>query len=405
MLFIDIDDFKTVNDSLGHAAGDALLRTFGTRLESSLRKQDTAARLGGDEFAVLVEDVFDESGLAEATSRLLEQLAQPVRLGGSEVPLSASIGVALGGSVDDDPDELMRNADLALYDAKASGKSRAAVFAPNMHARVVEHLQLKADMRRGLNQDEFVVQYQPLFTLDDACDVIGVEALVRWDHPTRGMLPPAQFVGLAEETGLVVPLGRMVLQQAFAAAATWHRTPGRERLMVAVNLSGRQLVDDTLVRDVRDALEATGVDPSTVVLEITESILLPDGGITAERLVQLVELGVRLYIDDFGTGYSSLAYLRDLPVSGIKLAREFVDALPGTDLESGLVRTIYDLARTLGLDHVVAEGIETAEQRDALIALGYTVGQGFYLARPTDAAGVAALLQEHAPRLAELAPG
>ena len=392
VLFIDVDDFKTVNDSLGHAAGDTLLRTFALRLESSLRKEDTAARLGGDEFAVILEDVLTDEDLHETVDRLLAVLSEPVEILGAEVPIGASIGIAIGGSSTDAPSELMRNADLALYEAKGAGKGRAAVFAPSMHADAVDHLQMKAEMRRGLNQGEFIVQYQPFFTLDAEARIVGVEALVRWNHPTRGLLAPGEFVHLAEETGLVVALGQRVLREALAAAARWHALPGRESLVVAVNLSGRQLCDDDAIEDVRAAIQDSGVDPSRVVLEITESILLPDGGVTVERLRQLRALGVRIYVDDFGTGYSSLAYLRDLPVSGIKLAREFVMVLPGTEGESGLVRTIGDLSRTLGLDYVVAEGVETEEQRQALIALGYTVGQGFHLARPTDADGIHDLL-------------
>ena len=212
VLFIDIDDFKTVNDSLGHGAGDTLLRAFASRLEGTLRKQDTAARLGGDEFAVIVEDVLGTEELDELTTRLVEHLSEPLQIGLTEVPVGASIGVALGGSVDDDPDELMRNADIALYEAKAAGKGQSAVYAPAMHATAVDHLQLKADMRRGLNQDEFRVQFQPMFTLDDEAAVIGVEALVRWQHPTRGLLAPSQFVGIAEETGLVVSLEKYIVR-------------------------------------------------------------------------------------------------------------------------------------------------------------------------------------------------
>jgi diguanylate cyclase (GGDEF)-like protein/PAS domain S-box-containing protein len=394
VLFIDLDDFKTVNDSLGHAAGDSLLRTVGTRISETLRAQDTAARFGGDEFAVILEDLLHDDEAADIAHRLIDELALPVQLGGAEVGVGASVGIAPGGSAADDPDALMRNADLALFEAKAGGKARSAVFVQTMHDTAMDRLQLKAEMRRALNQNEFLVEYQPLFSLDDEQRVLGVEALVRWDHPTRGRLTPSQFVTMAEETGLVVPLGLTVLNDAFATTARLQQLPGQESLMVAVNLSGRQLLDSSIVQTVRDALLSSGVDPATVVLEITESVLLPDGGVTVERLIELTTLGVRLYIDDFGTGYSSLAYLRDLPVSGIKLAREFVEPLPGTAAESGLVRTIQALAETLGLEHVVAEGIETAAQRDALIGLGYRVGQGYFLARPSDEDGIRALLLE-----------
>ncbi len=395
VLFVDLDDFKTVNDSLGHAAGDDLLREMTARLRTCLRDGDTAARLGGDEFAVLLEDVEDDSDCTDIATRLLEALARPFDIAGTEVTTGASIGIAVGKPAwarSASPEDLMRNADLALYDAKKSGKNRYAVFAPTMHATALARLSLTSDLRHAIERNELVVHYQPLVDLETSL-IIGLEALVRWEHPQLGMLQPGQFIGLAEETGLIVPLGRMVLQTALRETVRWqgeHAAHGD--LHIAVNVSGRQLQDPGFVEDVRLALKASGIKPSTVVLEITESVLLPGDGTVVERLHALAALGVALYIDDFGTGYSSLSYLQMLPVHGLKLAQEFVDALPGTDSESGLVRTIRDMAGTLGLSAIVAEGIERPEQWDSLLSLGYSVGQGFHLAVPMPASRVPTFL-------------
>ena len=385
VLFVDLDDFKTVNDSLGHAAGDDLLREMTSRLRTCLRDGDTAARLGGDEFAILLEDVEDDDHCSAIARRLLEALARPFVVGGTEVTTGASIGIALGQTGPASPEDLMRNADLALYDAKNAGKNRFAVFAPTMHEAALARLSLTSDLRHAIERRELVVHYQPLVDLKSS-SIVGLEALVRWEHPELGLLQPGQFIALAEETGLIVPLGRMVLGQALRDTVQWQREhDGHTGLHIAVNVSGRQLQDPGIVDDVRLALRASGIDPGTVVLEITESVLLPGDGVIVERLHALAALGVHLYIDDFGTGYSSLSYLQMLPVDGLKLAQEFVEALPGTDSESGLVRTIRDLAGTLGLAAVVAEGIERPEQWRSLLSLGYSVGQGFHLAVPMPA--------------------
>jgi diguanylate cyclase (GGDEF)-like protein/PAS domain S-box-containing protein len=385
VLFVDLDDFKTVNDSLGHAAGDALLREMTGRLRTCLRDGDTAARLGGDEFAILLEDVDGDEHCIDIARRLLHALARPFDIGGTEVTTGASIGIAVGHAGPATPEDLMRNADLALYDAKKNGKNRYAVFAPTMHEAALARLSLTSDLRHAVSRGELVVHYQPLVELESG-GIIGLEALVRWNHPELGMLAPGQFIGLAEETGLIVPIGRMVLQTALREAVRWQRRhEGHATLHIAVNVSGRQLQDGSIVDDVRNAIRMSGIDPSTVVLEITESVLLPGDGAIVERLNALAGLGVHLYIDDFGTGYSSLSYLQMLPVNGLKLAQEFVDTLPGTETESGLVRTIRDLAETLGLSAVVAEGIERPEQWRSLLSLGYSLGQGFHLAVPMPA--------------------
>jgi diguanylate cyclase (GGDEF)-like protein/PAS domain S-box-containing protein len=385
VLFIDLDDFKTVNDSLGHAAGDALLREMTTRLRTCLRDGDTAARLGGDEFAILLEDVEDDDHCTDIARRLLEALSLPFDVAGTEVTTGASIGIAMGAAGSASPEDLMRNADLALYDAKKEGKNRFSVFATTMHETALARLSLTSDLRHAIERHELVVHYQPLVDLNSS-QIIGLEALVRWNHPHLGMLQPGQFIALAEETGLIVPLGRMVLQTALRETVRWQRDHDLHHdLHIAVNVSGRQLQDAGIVEDVRLAIKATGIKPSTVVLEITESVLLPGDGVILERLHALADLGVHLYIDDFGTGYSSLSYLQMLPVNGLKLAQEFVETLPGSDSESGLVRTIRDLASTLGLSAIVAEGIERPEQWRSLLSLGYSVGQGFHLAVPMPA--------------------
>ncbi len=382
VLFVDLDDFKTVNDSLGHAAGDELLKEMTTRLRTCLRPSDTAARLGGDEFAILVEDVDGDEHCSDMAACIIEALSEPATIAGAEITIGASIGIAVGRAGPATPEDIMRNADLALYDAKNAGKNRYAVYAPTMHEAALARLSLTSDLRHALDRDELVVHYQPLVDLASS-RIIGLEALVRWVHPELGLLQPGHFITLAEETGLIVPLGRQVLQQALSDTVAWQRAHAEHSaLHIAVNVSGRQLQEPTFVADVASIIAATGIDPATVVLEITESILLPGDGVIVERLHALAALGVHLYIDDFGTGYSSLSYLQMLPVHGLKLAQEFVGNLPGSANETGLVRTIRDLASTLGLSAVVAEGIERPEQWSSLLSMGYSVGQGYHLAVP-----------------------
>ena len=385
VLFIDLDDFKTVNDSLGHAAGDALLREMTTRLRGCLRDGDTAARLGGDEFAILLEDVDDDNYCVAVADRLIEALSVPFDLSGTEITTGASIGIALGQNGPAVPEDLMRNADLALYDAKNSGKNRYAVFAKTMHEAALARLSLTSELRHAIERDELVVYYQPLVDLESG-SIDGLEALVRWQHPEHGLMLPGQFIALAEETGLIIPLGRMVLRTALFEAVRWQEQhPDHKKLHMAVNVSGRQLLDPGIVDEVAAAINDSGIEASTVVLEITESVLLPGDGTMIDRLNALSALGVHLYIDDFGTGYSSLSYLQMLPVNGLKLAQEFVETLPGGDTEAGLVRNIKDLADTLGLSTIIAEGIERPDQWRSLLSLGYRVGQGFHLAVPMPA--------------------
>jgi len=310
-------------------------------------------------------------------------------------------------------EEVMRNADLALYEAKSLGKNQHAVFIPAMHEQAVDRLQLMADLRHGLDNDRLLVHFQPIVDMVDGRQV-GVEALARWRHPTRGMIGPEQFIPLAEETGLIVPLGRTVMCQALATVATWHQdVPDCSAIVVSINLSVRQLLHAEIVSDVRQSLEQSGIDPATVVLEITESVLHPGEGVTLDRLHELTSLGVRLFIDDFGTGYSSLNYLQQLPVSGIKLAREFVSSLGSqvsteadlTASAAGLVSTIRVLAETLGLEAIIAEGVETPEQREALVDLGYRLGQGFLMAQPMSGPAMRTHLEDQASSVLGLTVG
>jgi diguanylate cyclase (GGDEF)-like protein/PAS domain S-box-containing protein len=397
VLFIDLDDFKDINDSLGHAAGDLMLRQMTHRLADEVREEDTVARLGGDEFAILLESIDGDDEVEMVAKRIVQSARAPFEIGKSVITTGLSIGVAVADGTAASAESVMRNADLALYEAKNLGKNRHAVFAPAMHEQALDRLQLSADLRDAIDGDQLILHYQPIIEL--ATDqIVGVEALVRWQHPDRGLLGPAQFIGLAEESGLIVPLGHQVLRRALQATATWQRQmPHSARLTVTVNLSARQLQEDTLVNEVQRALTESGIDSSRLVLEITESMLLPGEGVTVDRLRALADLGIRLYIDDFGTGYSSLSYLQQLPVHGIKLAREFVTTLTPGDAKSGtsnLVSTIRSIAETLGLSSIIAEGVETPEQRNALIQLGYTHGQGYLMARPMPAAAVADLLRQ-----------
>jgi len=402
VLFIDLDDFKDVNDSLGHAAGDGMLRQMTHRIGEAVRDEDTVARLGGDEFAILLEAIDSDEEVMTVANRIVASAREPFEVGESIISSGLSIGIAIADTTSISAEAVMRNADLALYEAKNLGKNRHALFAPAMHEQALDRLQLSADLRDAISLNQLVLHYQPIVELaTDA--VVGLEALVRWQHPVRGLLGPDQFIGLAEESGLIVPLGNQVLRMALAAAVQWQRDlPGYDALTLTVNLSARQVQEDTLVDEVRTALSESGYRPSSLVLEITESMLLPGEGVTMERLRELADLGVRLFIDDFGTGYSSLSYLQQLPVHGIKLAREFVCTLGvGTVDEvssSNLVRTIKSIAETLGLTSIIAEGVETPEQRQALIDLGYTLGQGYLMARPMPASAVAALLQDNTPR-------
>ena len=390
VLFIDLDRFKNVNDSLGHEAGDQLLVQMGRRLRGSIREADTAARLGGDEFAVLVEGVVGMADMITVAQRIRDALREPVTLEGKEVFVNPSIGVAASADGREDASELLRNADTAMYRAKEEKAIPCVVFEPKMHAAVMRRLDLDADLGKAVERNEFELYYQPVVRLyGEAID--GAEALVRWRHPVKGLISPAEFVGAAEETGQIVPLGRWVLQEAIRQAAEWQAAaPARHRFNISVNLSARQLQDPELVGQVRAMLEASGLKPSSLVLEITESVLMNDMAGTITRLRELKGLGLRLAIDDFGTGYSSLGYLRRFPVDVLKIDRAFVDGVTEGTEQSAVARAIIGLSNALHLS-TIAEGIETGGQLDALRALGCELGQGYYFARPMPASEFHAL--------------
>jgi diguanylate cyclase (GGDEF)-like protein len=388
VLFCDLDGFKTVNDSLGHRTGDRLLVSVAERLIECLRPADTIARLGGDEFAVLLEELREPGDAARAAQRLLDALKAPFDLRGREFYVSASIGIAAGAG---DAETLLRDADLAMYRAKARGKGRYAVYEPSMHTAIVERLELEVDLKRGIEREELAVAYQPVFSLTDG-RVTGVEALVRWHHPSRGIVMPESFVPLAEESGLIGELGRWVLRKACHQGALWRaKYPGHPGLGIGVNISGAQLREPGLVQEVADALAESQLDATGLTLEITETALMESFDTAIEQLDALNELGVDLAIDDFGTGYSSLRYLRRLPLDVMKIEKSFIAGIGGPGEEAELMRAIVDLAGIFGL-RVVAEGIERPEQRDRLLELGCELGQGHLLSEPLDAPGADALL-------------
>ena len=327
LLLLDLDDFKTINDSLGHSSGDEVLRVVAERLRGCLEPGDTAARLGGDEFAVLVPRVADEEEAVALGERLAAILRTPVTVAGREVLARASVGVRLAHGGDEDPERLLRDADMAMYAAKTAGRAGVRVFDTAMHTRAVQRLDFEAALRRAVIRQQFTVRYQPVVELPGG-RLAGLEALVRWDHPDRGLVMPGEFVSLAEDTGLIVPIGRWVLDAACQAARDWQRRfPLQPHPFLSVNLSVRQLQQPDLLEDVAGALDASGLDPDQLMLEITESVLAADQEAMLERLGGLRALGVHLAIDDFGTGYSALAYLRSLPVDTLKLAKPFVDGL------------------------------------------------------------------------------
>jgi diguanylate cyclase (GGDEF)-like protein/PAS domain S-box-containing protein len=388
VVVVDIDDFKTINDSLGRMFGDDLLRAVAERLRGCLRSSDTAARLGGDEFAMLLDDLDDAAEAAHVAQRVLDALREPYLLQGREVVVRASLGIALADPDRlPDADDLLSSADVAMHTAKRQGRNRYAYFAPSMHAGLVSKLDLIDDLRRGLDRNELLVHYQPLVELATG-RMVAAESLVRWQHPTRGMVLPDEFIPVAEETGLVVPLGYAVLNQACHEAAAW-QSPDSPPISVTVNLSPRQVQDPALVEHVRAALAGSGLAPARLMLEITESLLSEDEEIAAIRLRALKDLGVRLAVDDFGTGYSSLTRLHEYPIDTVKIPKPFVDNVAGDG--SALARAILDMSFALGLS-VVAEGIERVEQAEALQRMGCQIGQGYLFAKPVPGNELRALL-------------
>ena len=394
--FIDLDNFKDANDSLGHEAGDRLLQAVGTRFESILRASDTVGRLGGDEFVILAEGMSIADGPEVLAERIREVLREPFSIEGFDgipVRVTASIGIAVGDR--STAQEMLRDADIALYRCKAAGRDQAVIFEPAMQEAVTGRLELRSDIDSALANDEFFLLYQPIVDLDST-DIRGVEALIRWQHPTRGVIPPNDFIPLLEDCGLIIEVGRWVLNTACAQAGSW-RERGHTPTM-SVNVSMRQLETDSLVEDVKRALSANGLDPSSLVIEVTETALMKDAEATISRLKQLKELGVKIAIDDFGTGYSSLAYLRQFPVDVLKIDRSFISSMDGSEDSHALIRTMVDLGRALGLT-TLAEGIEDELQLECLREHNCQIGQGFMFSKPVEPGMVEALMA-HTTRLA-----
>jgi diguanylate cyclase (GGDEF)-like protein/PAS domain S-box-containing protein len=400
VLYIDLDGFKPINDSFGHPTGDAVLVAAAQRLRSVMRSEDTVARLGGDEFAALLEHEEVTAHASGVAKRLLASLSEPIEADGRRVSITASIGIALaeGGQ---QPLDLLRNADIAMYRAKRKGPGRFAVFEHAMHTAVADRLQLETELHHGIERDEFLLHYQPVFTLDDQ-RIVAVEALVRWQHPEHGTIGPGAFVPVAEQTGQIVPIGRTVLQQACRQLARWReQLPGADALTMSVNVSMRQLFDIDFVDEVATTLQATGLPPDRLVLELTESALAHDAEQARTVLVALKDLGVGLALDDFGTGYSSLSYLHRFPVDVLKIDRSFVSGDAGGVRHAALARAMVTLGRSLRLT-TVAEGIEHPDELEHFRDLRCPLGQGYLLARPADAAAVTSLL---AGRLTEMRAG
>jgi diguanylate cyclase (GGDEF)-like protein len=397
LLFVDLDGFKLVNDSLGHAAGDTVLAEVGARLRACVRGVDTVARLGGDEFAVLMAGFETGEEVISVAERVLDQMKRPFDLTGQDVFIGASVGISLSGPTTPDADALIRDADLAMYHAKRTGKGRYEVFRPEMQEAFEKTVTLATDLRLALERSEFVVHYQPICTLADG-ELVGLEALVRWEHPARGTVAPMEFIPTAEETDLIAPIGLWVLREACRSTSAWNRQralAGLPELTVHVNVSTRQLRDDTTTM-VADVLRETGLAASRLVLEITESHQALDLGQVCHQLRRLKGLGVGIAIDDFGTGYSSLLALREFPIDTIKIDKAFVDDLDGRTDRSGLTQAIVQLGRAVRRG-VVAEGIESEHQRQALLDCGCRLGQGYLFAEPLDHAAATALaLETHA---------
>jgi diguanylate cyclase (GGDEF)-like protein len=380
VLFIDLDNFKVINDSLGHHLGDRLLVEVSLRIRNCLRSRDSAARFGGDEFTILLANLWDAGAAIRVTERLLEALREPFAIAKHKVTVSASVGIALGNADTARPSELLRNADTALYQAKGT-KGRYEVFRPSMYTRTLKRLKLEEDLRQAIERGGFEVHYQPQVTLDTHT-ITEMEALVRWGHPRRGLVMPSEFIQVTEETGLIVPIGERVLEEACRQASEWRYQNGhRPGITMCVNLSMRQLQDPDLVGKIERALRRAPLEANGLKLEITETMVMEDEQHVIDVLRELTALGVRISLDDFGSGYSSLNYVKDLPVDELKIDKSFIEGLGEDATNDAIVRLIVDFAHTLGLK-VTAEGVENDRQVASLTAMRCDLAQGFYFSKP-----------------------
>jgi diguanylate cyclase (GGDEF)-like protein len=396
LLFVDLDHFKVINDSLGHDAGDQLLCEVARRLAGCLRDGDTLARLGGDEFTVLMPDIADAQSAEAVAKRIESQLKPPFELPGQAVFVTASIGIATGVALQDRSEALLRDADAGMYEAKARGRAGHALFDTTMHTRAVTRLAIETDLRRAIDNGQLELHYQPIMWLAGN-QIVGVEALVRWRRPDGALVSPGDFVPVAEETGLIRPIGRWVLHEACGQLARWRSDlPQAAGLSMSVNVSARQLQDASLIEDVESALRETGLDPSSLILELTESAVVESLEGAAATLQKLKWMSVQLAMDDFGTGYSSLSSLRQLPLDIIKIDQSFVARLDRDAESRAIACAIVSLANALGL-RVTGEGIETAAQLSTLIGLNCNHGQGFLLGRPAPPQELAAMLRAANP--------
>jgi diguanylate cyclase (GGDEF)-like protein len=381
VLFLDLDRFKEVNDNLGHFAGDELLRAVARRLEACIRPEDTVARLSGDEFAILLESITETSDAGRVAQRIEEALSFPINLAGAEITTSASMGIVTSTMSHDQPEQVIRSADMAMYRAKAAGRARYEMFDRAMHTDALERLQLETDLRRAVELGEFILHYQPVVSLRTG-RVTGLEALIRWNHPDRGLINPLEFISVAEETGLIIPIGRWVLVEACTRIAELQRRhPRAVPLSIGVNLSVKQFSQLDLADQIRAALVETGIPASSLRLEITEPAIIDKGRAAVSILARVRELGAKVYLDDFGTGYSSLSYLHGLPIDAIKIDREFVSTMDTDDKHLRLVRTILTLAEIVGVK-AEAEGISSSEQLRELRSLNCEQGQGYLFSAP-----------------------
>jgi diguanylate cyclase (GGDEF)-like protein len=390
VLFLDLDRFKVINDSLGHGAGDQLLTAVADRIGHSLRRHETLARFGGDEFVILCEDIFDDGDAVAVAERVLKAFSLPFHLALGETMAAASIGISITSDSTQDPEDLIRDADAAMYRAKGAGGGRVVLFDEVTRERALARLHNENAIRKAIEREEFRVFFQPEVSIDGE-HIIGLEALVRWQHPERGLLGPGEFIALAEETGLIVPLGTWVLRDACQRAVAWQRSrPADEPLTLRVNVSARQLAQDNLCEIVAGVIEETAIDPPALCLEVTESVLIEDPEESIRTLTELKQLGVKIAIDDFGTGYSSLEYLRRLPVDCVKVDRSFVRGVPENEEDVAIVNAVVELGHALKLS-VTAEGVETTEQLGNLQLAGCDTAQGFLFFRPEPPEEVAKL--------------